>query len=104
MMCARPISSSRALLRVCTREPTQCKRLPAGVLTILWAIDLYKFLLSWMSAKNHFLCQQATSSKLANIIAFLKTEVRRLSCISDITGDTDKNMPNGSPLQFIFKI
>ncbi len=34
-MCARPISSSRALLRVCTREQTH------RVLTILWAIDRY---------------------------------------------------------------
>ncbi len=41
-MCARPISSSRALLRVCTCEPTHRKRLAAGVLTILWAIDRYK--------------------------------------------------------------
>ncbi len=40
-MCARPISSSRALLRVRTREPTHRKRLAAGVLTILWAIDRY---------------------------------------------------------------
>ncbi len=40
-MCARPISSSRALLRVRTCEPTHRKRLAAGVLAILWAIDLY---------------------------------------------------------------
>ncbi len=39
MMCARPISSSRELLRVRTREPTDRKRLAVGVLTILWAID-----------------------------------------------------------------
>ncbi len=30
------------MLRVCTREPTHHKRLAAGVLTILWAIDRYK--------------------------------------------------------------
>ncbi len=41
-MCARPISSLRALLRVCTRGQTHPKRLAAGVLTILWAIGLYK--------------------------------------------------------------
>ncbi len=41
-MCARPISSSHALLRVRTCEPTHRKRLAAGVLTILWAIDRYK--------------------------------------------------------------
>ncbi len=38
-MCARPISSSRALLRVRTREPTHRKRLAPGVLAILLAID-----------------------------------------------------------------
>ncbi len=43
-MCARPISSSRALLRVRTCEPTHRKQLAAGVLTILWAIDRYRFL------------------------------------------------------------
>ncbi len=40
-MCARPISSSRALLRACTREPIHLKRLAAGVLIIQWAIDRY---------------------------------------------------------------
>ncbi len=40
-MCARPISSSRALLRVRTCEPTHHKRLAAGVLAILWANDRY---------------------------------------------------------------
>ncbi len=40
-MGARPISSSRVLLRVFTLEPTNRKRLEAGVLTILWAIDRY---------------------------------------------------------------
>ncbi len=43
-MCARPISSSRALLRVRTCEPTHRKRLAAGVLAILWAIDRYIFM------------------------------------------------------------
>ncbi len=38
-MCARPTSSSRALLRVCTREPTHRKRLAAGALNFLWEID-----------------------------------------------------------------
>ncbi len=42
-MCARPISSSRALLRVRTCEPTHRKRLAAGVLAILWAIDRYMY-------------------------------------------------------------
>ncbi len=32
----------RALLHVCTREPTQRQRLAAGLLTILWAIDSRK--------------------------------------------------------------
>ncbi len=41
-MCARPISSSRALLRVRTCEPTHRKRLAAGVLTIMRAIDRYR--------------------------------------------------------------
>ncbi len=41
-MYARPISSLRALLRVRTREPTHRKRLAAGVLTILLAIDRHK--------------------------------------------------------------
>ncbi len=41
-MCARPTSSSRALLRVCTREPTHRKRPAVGMLTILWAIDRSK--------------------------------------------------------------
>ncbi len=40
-MCARPKSSSRALLRVCTRESTHHKLLEAGVLTILWVVDRY---------------------------------------------------------------
>ncbi len=42
-MCARPKSSSHAVLRVRTREPTHRKRLAAGVLTILWAIDRPSF-------------------------------------------------------------
>ncbi len=41
-MCARPKSSSRALLRLCTREPTHHNGLVAGVLPILWTIDRYK--------------------------------------------------------------
>ncbi len=44
-MCARPISSSCALLRVRTCEPTHRKRLAAGVLTILWAIGRYTLML-----------------------------------------------------------
>ncbi len=44
MLCARPISSSRALLRVRTREPTLRKRVAAGVLTILWESDRYTLL------------------------------------------------------------
>ncbi len=44
-MCAHPISSSFALLRVRTREPTHRKQLVAGVLTILWAIDRYNMVL-----------------------------------------------------------
>ncbi len=51
MMCARPISSSRALLRVRTCEPTHRKRLAAGVLTILWAIDRYSSM-GWVSFKR----------------------------------------------------
>ncbi len=42
MMYVRPISTSRALLWVCTREPNHRKWLVTGVLTILWAIDRYK--------------------------------------------------------------
>ncbi len=41
VMCARPISSSRALLWACTRKPIHRKRLVAGVLTIHRAIDRY---------------------------------------------------------------
>ncbi len=43
-MCARPISSSRALLRVRTCELTHRKRLAPGVLAILLAIDRYRHL------------------------------------------------------------
>ncbi len=37
-MCARPISSSCALRRVCTRELTHRKWLAAGDLNFLWPI------------------------------------------------------------------
>ncbi len=43
-MCVRPISSSRELLPARTCESTHHKRLVAGVLTILWAIDRYSLI------------------------------------------------------------
>ncbi len=43
-MCARPISSSRTLLRVCTREPIHRKRISAGALNFLMEIDRYKLI------------------------------------------------------------
>ncbi len=40
--------SVHASLRTC--EPTHRKRLAAGVLTILWAIDRYSLVVSWIEA------------------------------------------------------
>ncbi len=70
-MCARPISSSRALLRLCTGEPTHCKRFAAGTLNFQSAIVPLQTHHFRISAYKQNLCRFGNfAEKLALVLYF----------------------------------